>query len=107
MLIGMISITVLGSTTHLEQKRNTTVAKTEMVQAAFVKVAFPANSGFYLFANIDVGTARSNFATKLNLDKPLDVGWEFRTNGFIFKNKQTKTNLNIERYWCGTARSNC
>lgn len=77
LLIGMISLTVLGSTTHQEQKKKPVFAVEQSFQVNAVNV-----DNTFLVAEIRQDS-QSNITLfnkekpKLNYEAILDVGWEF------------------------------
>lgn len=90
LLIGMISFTALGTTTHLEQKQNTTVDKEYTIPMAVANVAF-----------VKQFTPLDNYG---------DVGPFYKTNSILIDHYKEKLNKksNCDKNDCVyICRSNC
>ena len=92
LLIGMISLTVLGSTTHQEQKQKP-VFKAEQsleVNAVNVDVVFGAVE-FRQEAQSNI-TLLNKEKPRLNYEAVLDVGWEFQKGYSYISHYKEKLN---------------
>jgi len=113
LLIGMISFTVLGTTTHLEQKKKTIVYTEFTFPVTVVNVASD-KAVFYDIASNRTAVPKTklcNYNKEPILSNALDdVGWTYKSIQFIktpYKEKLNKDYKLLDDKVTYNCRSNC
>ena len=113
LLIGMISFTVLGTTTHPEQKKKTIVHTEFTFPVTVVNVASEKAVSYDIASNRTTvpKTKLCNYNNEPVLSNPLDdVGWIYKNIQFIktpYKEKLNKDYKLLDDKVTYNCRSNC